>query len=303
MSAMKCLKCHQELNTNVARYGLHPDCFSAWFKVQPDTQFVSLTRKSSHSNKPTKETQKHTSFFQGKFKKYSAELDSESYILKMKEKEAPELPDVEYLCNQIGRLIGIPVAEFYIVNFEEERVFVTKNFIKKGALSDLQHIYHFVPEGRYKCEELIKAIVQHTKRAYDVGVFIDTLLFDSLIGNIDRHGRNLAFIVSSGKCVLSPIYDNVASLALESTTTLNFDFNPLGAIATSAERNPGMKEYVEEFIRLGHEDHVKKFSSKIQLEPIKMTIEQSFCSRQMKDAMARLISKRAKELEDEINRR
>ena len=29
----------------------------------------------------------------------------------MRQEEAPELPEVEYLCNQIGKLLGVLVAE------------------------------------------------------------------------------------------------------------------------------------------------------------------------------------------------
>src|SRR5690606_39155464 len=123
----------------------------------------------------------NTSFFHGKFKKYSAELEGASYILKMRESDAPELPEVEYLCNQIGDSLSLPVADFYIIDFEGEKVFVTKNFVKRTAPSDLQHIYHFREDSKHNCEALIQVITEKTKRPYDVGVLIDTILFDSLI--------------------------------------------------------------------------------------------------------------------------
>src|SRR5205814_655011 len=99
------------------------------------SDFLSLTRRhSSAISEP-----QNTSFFHGRFKKYSAELGGVPYILKMRQTEAPELPEVEYLCNQIGKFLGVPVAEFFIVSFERDKVFVTKNFIKPGQLTDLQH--------------------------------------------------------------------------------------------------------------------------------------------------------------------
>ena len=61
----------------------------------------------------------------------------------MRQPEAPELPEVEYLCNQIGNELGIPVAKFYLVNFEGDLVFVTENFVHRNIQEDLKHIYHF----------------------------------------------------------------------------------------------------------------------------------------------------------------
>jgi len=66
----------------------------------------------------------------------------------------------------------------------------------------------------------------------DVSIFIKTLLFDALIGNNDRHGRNLGFIVTSKGSTLSPIYDNVSYLSLESGGMLQAQHNPTGRINT-----------------------------------------------------------------------
>src|SRR5439155_10133966 len=163
-----------------------------------------------------------------------------------KQKEAPELTEVEYLCNQIGKILEIPVADFYFIDFNGDKVFVTKNFIKNGAPIDLQHIYHFRSDDQHNCETLTKLIAQKTQRPHDVLIFIRTILFDALIGNHDRHGRNLAFIVSAKNIVLSPIYDNVSYLSLEEGQMLKADFNPTGKISTSETREPNMRSYVKE---------------------------------------------------------
>lgn len=299
-SNRQCIKCLTELAREEACYGLHPACFTAWFKVPSTSNFVSLTRRSVQSNQTAQTSPQNISFFHGKFKKYSAELDGHSYILKMREIDAPELPEVEYTCNQIAELFGIPVAAHFLIDFEGERVFVTRNFIKKSALSDLQHIYHFRPDDQHTCEKLISVITEQAKRPYDVGVFVDTLLFDALIGNHDRHGRNLAFIVTSGKSSLSPIYDNVSYLGLEKGTMLNADFNPLGKIATISTAEPSMKDYVLELKRLGYEENVAAFWDKLKLNQIETIINNGLCSELMKKAICKLVRKRAKELEDEI---
>jgi HipA-like C-terminal domain len=301
---MKCLKCLQQIDLMPGHYGLHPKCFTTWFRVPIESKFVDLARRSSPQDEKSFNETQNGSFFHGKFKKYSANLHGQSYILKMKEADAPELPDIEYLSNQIADSLDLPVAEFFMIDFEDERVFVTKNFIKKDSgISDLQHIYHFRSDEKHDCETLLKVITDKTKRPYDVGVFIDTLLFDALIGNHDRHGRNLGFIVTPGKIVLSPIYDNISYLGLESGKMLNADFNPLGKVATKETLEPSMKHYVSELSRLGHLERVKAFSQRIRKKHIEDLVENSFCTPLMKQAMKKLINKRLKELEDETNKR
>lgn len=294
---MNCLKCSLPMDSDNPHYGLHSACFTAWFNLSGSPEFLSLTQR--HYSSEISEPQ-NTSFFHGRFKKYSAELAGVSYILKMREAEAPELPEVEYLCNQIGKSLGVPVAEFFMVSFEEDKVFVTKNFIKPGQLSDLQHVHHFRSDTEHTCEDLIRIIIEKTQRPYDVGVLIKVLLFDALIGNHDRHGRNIAFIINSGGLSLSPVYDNVSYLGLETGDMLKCDFNPTGKISTKETLEPSMSHYVRELDRLGYPKHCKNFYSAIKLPWLNKLIEESFCSSLMKEAMTRLIFKRYKELENEI---
>lgn len=293
---MNCLKCLLELEQGDSHYGLHKACFTAWLKAPVTSEFLSLSRKHS-----TETTPENTSFFHGRFKKYSAELNGASYILKMREDDAPELPEVEYVCNQIGRLLEIPVAEFFIIKFDDDKVFVTKNFIPKlGSPVDLQHIKNFRSDAEHTCEDLIRIIAEKTKRPYDVGVFIQTLLFDALIGNHDRHGRNIGLVVTASGMVLSPVYDNTSYLGLEKGSMLKCDFNPTGKISTKLTYEPSMTHYVQELKRLDRHDYSVDFYNKIKIHQINKLIQESFCSDLMKDAMINLISKRYKELENEL---
>lgn len=296
---MDCLKCSLPLGS-LGRYGLHPECFFSWFNVSGDIEFRNLARKAATSNNTIDRDPNNTSFFHGKFKKYAATLGGTPYILKMKEIEVPELPQVEYLCNQIGELLEIPIAEFFIIKFEGEIVFVTKNFIHPFTPTDLQHIYHFISNKEYSCEELFRIVKEHTKRPYDVNVLINVILFDALIGNHDRHGRNLALLVKSGQIVLSPIYDNVSYLSLEKGNMLRADFNPTGKIATKLTKEPTMRDYVKELKRLGYHQEIKLFFERINLEKINNLIEKSFCGLLMKDAMKKLIEKRFGEIRNEL---
>ena len=299
---MNCLKCRLKIDPpSLAHYGLHPDCFIEWFKVPKTAEFVSLQRRSSASDQSANQTPQNTSFFHGKFKKYSADLDGQSYILKMRQDEAPELPEVEYLCNQIGKLLGVFVAEFYFIDFNGDRTFVTKNFIKPGAPTDLQHIHHFRSDDKHSCEGIISVIAEKTQRPHDVKMFIKTILFDVLIGNHDRHGRNLAFIITAKNISLSPIYDNVSYLSLESGNMLKADFNPTGKISTSETFEPSLRDYVRELKKLGYIDDIQEFYKSIKLPQLYQLIDESFCSTLMKEAIKALIKKRFGELENELS--
>jgi len=297
---MQCLKCLKEIESSTTEhYGLHPECFQEWFNVAETEKFTWLQRRHSSSlENPNSHSKQNNSFFHGKFKKYSASLAGNSYILKMRQDDAPELPEVEYLCNQIGKELSIPVAEFYYIDFYGDKTFVTKNFIKQDSPIDLQHIYHFRPDEDHSCEGLINAISKETGRPFDTRIFINTLLFDSLIGNHDRHGRNLAFIVTSSSTKLSPIYDNVSYLSLETGPMLQADFNPTGRINTKDTFEPSMLDYVREFKRLGYQAEIDSFYKRLSISRINQLINDSFCSDLMKQAIKRLIDKRFEELEN-----
>lgn len=281
-------------------YGLHSHCFRDWFNMQSLEKFVSLQAHVGKNSADTTDcsTSQNISFYHGKFKKYSANLEKQTYILKMRQEYAPEIPEVEYLCNQIGSLLHIPVAPFYLIYFNEERTFVTKNFIKPGDPTNLQHIYHFRPDAEHSCEGLIKTIIEHSDNPCDIQIFLNTILFDALIGNHDRHGRNLAFVVTSKHTTLAPIYDNVSYLSLEQDNMLKADFNPTGKIRTKASNEPSMRDYAIELNRLGYKKELVDFYNTIDLLKIESFIDKSFCSSLMKIAIKNLITKRFKELHD-----
>lgn len=294
---MDCYKCNSLLQGSI-QYGLHTQCFLEWFELEQSEEFSTVTPKNagSQSSSPQKFDQLNSSFFHGKFKKYSANLGTHSYILKVQEAEYPELPATEYLSNQIAREFGLKIPEFYLIDFYGAPAFVSKNFIRKDRGENLVHIYRYLEDAEFDCKSLINVIARETGRQTEVERFIELCLFDALIGNHDRHGRNLAIIESKSNKVLAPFYDNPSYVGIETQSLLAADLSPRGKIATSMTGEPQIKDYLKEFTKLGYGDTVSNFVNKLSLDNINAAIDQSFISTQRKKSFKRLIAKNAKDL-------
>jgi hypothetical protein len=292
----QCYKCKGELAPQDAWYGLHPACFTEWFKLSTVCDFLDLVIRS-RSHAPSEDDL--VSFFSGAYRKYSARLGSHHFILKIQQAEYPELPASEFLSNQIYETLNIPVPEYYLIRFPEEKpCFVTKNFMSGQSASDLVHIHHFVRERKtaYDCESLVEIIGGQTSRRTEQEKFIKLTLADSITGNHDRHGRNLGFIRSAKGVHLAPFYDNPSALGIEDHFMLGTDLQPRGCIFTKDTDKPTTRDYVQEWNRLGYGDVVDIFRKSFCLETISTLITKSDLSEKRKAAFTRLITQRGEEL-------
>jgi len=302
---MRCCKCLKNLkSSDKQQYGLHETCFLSWFDLEKREDFSSLVVKSIVRESPgTQEFSRiNSSFFQGKFKKYAADLGGQAYILKVQEKEYPDLPATEYVCNQIAKSLRLNVPDFYFIRFYGIDTFVTRNFVRTLHKENLIHVYRFVlREEEFDCQTLIKVIEQQTGCLQDVERFVELCLFDALIGNHDRHGRNLAIWERKGRKVLAPFYDNPSYLGIEQKEFLAAQHSPRGKIATSQTTSPSMQDYAREFKDMGYFEILKKFYQKVRSSQIAQLIEKSFILKSRKQSLQRLIDQRYKELCGVIN--
>jgi hypothetical protein len=260
----KCYKCKNLIQTNEC-YGLHERCFIEWFKLEQAQEFQNLDPKKNSNQLHHNEIKKNRdTFFHGRYLKYSAQLGKVSYILKLQESDCPELPGVEYVCNEIASILSIAVPDYYLIDFNSHTTFVTRNFTQDYQ-GTLHHIYKFLPDGdeNYNCENIIKIILAQTGKLKDVMNFIEICLFDALIGNNDRHGRNLGLIATSNMMRLAPMYDNPSYLGIVDEALLGAHFNPSGCVWTKKTNEPKVKDYLEEFERLGFKIKVDMMSKTI----------------------------------------
>lgn len=302
----KCFKCMKDVEIEDYKYGLHADCFISWFKLSSTSiEFEDLVLKRNTNDSFAVINQINTSFFQGAFKKYSAKLNNHSYILKVQDDDYPELPVVEYLSNQIGQNLGLIIPNFYLIRFPNELdakiAFVVHNFMEKYTPGNLIHINHFINNQNFSCKVIIDIIKEKVGRIGSLKQFIFLCLFDALIGNHDRHGRNIALIETKKGFELAPFYDNPSYLGIEEQSLLLAKHNPRGRIETLHSKEPTMSDYGIEFIGMGYQDWVKEFLKRTEQIKINQLIEISFLSEKRKQAFVSLIQQRLEELKNVLS--
>lgn len=296
-----CFKCSRPIHSNdPVHSGLHLECFNSWFQTYSEDDFGDIVARSSESFSSNDWARIASSFFHGKFRKYSARLGEKNYLLKVQQTEFPELPRMEYLCNQIATSLKLPIPNHFLIRFQNELdTFVSENFMQYYPGCDLVHIYRYLETpDQYTCEGLLNVLEKNVKRYEDIQRFVKICLFDSLIGNHDRHGRNLGLIQSNQELRLSPFYDNPSYLALESPLLLGALHEPRGVIGTLDTSEPTMKDYIKEWLRLDLDEPVREFKSALDLEKINLMISNSYISDKRKLAFTNLIKRRMEELKN-----
>ncbi len=297
-----CCKCEKKIQPHDCFHGLHHECFRLWFGHTSVVDFTDVSLKKGEDISSAVLPPLHTSFFHGKFKKYSAQLDKKSYILKVQQSEYAELPQIEYISNIIAQKLGLYVPPFYFIRFLNEMdTFVVHNFMEHYQPGNLIHLYHFLKEmDEFSVRNILAVISDKVGRLDAIHQFIYMCLFDALIGNHDRHGRNIALIETRKGLVLSPFYDNPSYIGIEHHSLLLAQHNPRGKIATTSTIEPTLRDYVQDFNDLGYKAIVLSFLSKVQNIDFNNIIQKPFLSEKRQKAFLTLIKRRQEEFENAI---
>ena len=310
---MICLKCRKPIK-NQSIYGLHKACYKNWFDLPGTSLFDHLDpKKQSNSSSLSNIKKKADTFYHGQYLKYSAQLNEVKYILKVQQDKYPDLPGTEYTCNQIAVLLGVKVPQYYLIKFQSTSdqnskkksktslTFVTKNFMQNFT-GTLNHIYKFLPKGDqyYTCEKLIKIIQKQTNKPKAEERFVEICLFDALIGNNDRHGRNLGIIDTGKNQTLAPMYDNPSYMGIAKDELLDIPFNISGCIQTSNSKKPTVTDYLKEFKKLGFSKVCTHFIEKLinRYPEIIKEVKHSEISKRRKIAFIKFLNNRRQDFQD-----
>lgn len=182
------------------------------------------------------------------------------------------LPGNEFMCMQLARAAGLPVADTWLEHVPEPVLFV-KRFDRKETPTGVERLhlidgcqllglsvgmkyerpYGDGPDVRNirdgaSLRTLFQAINQYSLQpAVDRLALLRWAIFQVLIGNTDAHGKNLSFFVQPSGVRLAPAYDMVCIPALKDAQLSSTLAMAVGDAFTEAEITPF------DWAQLGHQ--------------------------------------------------
>jgi serine/threonine-protein kinase HipA len=133
----------------------------------------------------------------------------------------------EHFCLELGRAIGLPVANSEVRRFNDEIAIVIERYDRVHAGNVWQRVHQedtcqalgIPPTRKYKNDggpgvrdivDLLKTF--SSKPREDIGTFLDAVYYNWLIAGTDAHAKNYALLIASaGQVRLAPLYD-IASI-------------------------------------------------------------------------------------------
>jgi len=160
-----------------------------------------------------------------------------THIMKFAKLEHRHLVVNEYICMQLGRLIGLDVAHtdylqfgqhpaLLVTRFDRERK-ISTNIVKKRHVIDGCQLLDLPPNYKYEqvygsgkdvanirdgvsIPKLFDAVKKSRIPARSRLILLDWMLFNLIIGNSDAHGKNISFLVDRNGFDVAPLYDLVS---------------------------------------------------------------------------------------------
>ncbi|MEY4765173.1 MAG: hypothetical protein RI907_1846 [Pseudomonadota bacterium] len=173
------------------------------------------------------------------------------------------LPGNEFMCMQLARAAGLPVADTWLEHVPEPVLFVrrfdrrqTPRGVERLHLIDgcqllglsvgmkYERLYGDGPDVRNirdgaSLRALFQAINQHSLQpAVDRLALLRWAIFQVLIGNTGAHGKNLSFFVQPSGVSLAPAYDMVCMPALKDAQLSSTLAMAVGDAFTEADITP-----------------------------------------------------------------
>jgi serine/threonine-protein kinase HipA len=152
-----------------------------------------------------------------------------THILKPEPQRFPGLAANETFCMVLAKKVGLDVAEIEYRQLAEHKFVLVKRYdreiVEGGEVirlhqEDFCQALGYPPERKYQVEggPTVKECVQliwdwSSIPALDLTDFMKRLVFNTLIGNADAHGKNFSYLYQGSERRISPAYDLVSTIA------------------------------------------------------------------------------------------
>jgi len=146
-----------------------------------------------------------------------------THILKPPSSDFEAHAENEHFCLSVLRGLGLPVAQSYVQRFDDEVAIVIERYdrlaTEQGVIrihqEDVCQALGVAPDRKYQNEggpglrEIIALLREVSEEPQeDVATFVDTAIFNWIIGGSDAHAKNFSLLLSGGgRARLAPIYD------------------------------------------------------------------------------------------------
>ncbi len=158
-----------------------------------------------------------------------------THILKPDTAHLPGSVQNEALCMQLARRCGLNVADVTTgIAGDRSYLLVTRydRILKEGAVrrihqEDFCQALGRPPGAKYEHNQTgvpgpsladMFALIGEHMTARDTNRFLDAVIFNVAIGNVDSHAKNYSILLTPGRVELAPLYDLMSGLAWASIT-------------------------------------------------------------------------------------
>ncbi|MCI6485463.1 MAG: HipA domain-containing protein [Bacteroidales bacterium] len=228
------------------------------------------------------------------------------FIFKPQTDTYPELPENEDLTMHMAEVARIKVVPHSLIRLADNTLgYITHRIdrTKKGEKIDMEDLCQLTlhpTEYKYKssCEQIAKTIVAYSSMPkLDLVNFMQVLLFSFITGNNDIHLKNFSLYRPKKLYQLTPAYDllNVAIVNPKDKEELALTLN-------GKKSHLKLSDFLKASATMGIEENVTMqliASMKNALPAWVELINNSFLSKDMKEAYLELIDKRIKALSND----
>lgn len=161
----------------------------------------------------------------------------------------------EHLCLDAASRAGLTTAETRVLTFGNERAVVITRYDRRSSggrvirvhQEDLCQALGVPPERKYQSEggpgpaeivRLLRAAMPNEAAEADVKRFVDSLIWNWIIGGTDAHAKNYSLLLAGRRVRLAPLYDVTSILPYENERHARLAMKIGDGYGLVAYRNP-----------------------------------------------------------------